>query len=90
MLKDLPSTSKIRGTYHQRNTMLVGDLGNCFEIWHVVAGIANAFDIDSLGVLVDLRGDIFGLFTIDELGLDTQPGEEDLELIVRAAVQVGS
>lgn len=69
--------------------MLVGDLGNGLEIGNVVPGVTNALDVDGLGLVVDEGGNVLGLITVGELGLDAKAGEQDLELVVGATVEVG-
>lgn len=66
----------------------MGDLGNGLEIRHVVARVADALDVDGLGLVVDGGGNLVGVVSVDKLGLDAQTREEDLELVVGAAVQV--
>ena len=67
----------------------MGDLGNGLEIGDVISRVADALDIDGLGLVVDGGGEVLGLIADDKLGLDAQTGEEDLKLVVGAAVQVG-
>ena len=66
----------------------MGNLSNCFEIRYVVLGIADALNVDGLGLVVDGGGQLLGLVAIDKLGRDAQAGEDDLELVVGAAVEV--
>lgn len=68
--------------------MVMGNLGNGLEIRHVVARVANGLDIDGLGLVVNGGGEVGGLVSLHELRLDAEPGQEDLELVVRATVQV--
>jgi hypothetical protein len=49
---------------------VVGYLSNCVKVGDVVAWVANAFEVDSFGVLIDSGRDISGLVTLDELDLD--------------------
>lgn len=67
----------------------MGDLGNGLEIWDVVLGVANALDVDSLGLVVNGSSNVLGLVAVDKLGVDAQARQEDLELVVGAAVEVG-
>jgi hypothetical protein len=76
-------------TYNEGNAGVVGELVNDLQVRDVVAGVADALDVDGLGLLVDGGGDVLGAVALDELGLDAQAGEEDLELVVGAAVEVG-
>lgn len=63
-------------------------LGNGLEVRNVVAGVTNRLDVDSLGTVINSRGNILGLVTLDELGSDSHAREHNLELVVGAAVQV--
>lgn len=76
-------------TYHNRDARVVGDLGDGLEFGHVVARVTDALDVDSLGLVVDGGRDVLGAVPIDELGRDAEAREEHLELVVRAAVEVG-
>lgn len=78
-----------RETYDNRNTLLVGKLGDGLKVGNVIAGVANALDVDSLSLLVDGSGQVLGLVASDELGLDAVAGKHDLELVVGSAVEVG-
>ena len=69
--------------------MFVGDLGNSLNIRNVVPRVANALNVDGLGLVVDGGGNVLGLVAVDELGLDPEAGKEDLELVVGATVEVG-
>lgn len=75
-------------TYNNGNTLLVGNLGNGLEIRDVVPGVADALEVDGLCLVVNGGGNVLGLVAVDKLGLDAQAGEEDLELVVGAAVEV--
>lgn len=66
----------------------MGNLGNSLQVRNVVLGVTNALEVDSLCLVVDGSSDILGLVAVDKLGLDAQAGEEDLELVVGAAVEV--
>lgn len=66
----------------------MGNLGNGLEVGDVVLGVTDALDVDGLGLVVNGGRDILGLVAVDELGVDAQAGEEDLELVVGAAVEV--
>lgn len=71
------------------NAAVVGDLGDRLEIGHVVARVTDRLDVDGLGACVDGLGKVLGLVSVDELGLDAEAGEENLELVVCATVEVG-
>lgn len=75
-----------RSTYNHGHALLVGSLGKSLEVGDVVLGVANALDVDGLGLVVDSTGKILGFVAVDELGLNTQAGQEDLELVVGTAV----
>lgn len=67
----------------------MGDLGNSLEVGNVVPRVTDALDIDGLGLFVNGSGNVLGLVAVDKFGLDTETGEEDLELVVGATVKVG-
>jgi hypothetical protein len=75
-------------TYHNRDARVVGDLGNGLKLGHVVARVADALNVDGLGLVVDGGGNVLGLVALDELGRDAEAREEHLELVVGATVQV--
>lgn len=66
----------------------MGNLGNGLDIWDVISWVSNALDIDCLGLVVNSGSDVLGVLAVDELGVDAQAREEDLELVVGAAIQV--
>lgn len=68
----------------------MGNLGNGLEIGHVVARVADALDVDGLGLVVDSGLNVLGLVTVHKLGVDSETRQEHLELVVSASVQVGS
>jgi hypothetical protein len=67
----------------------MGHLGNGLDIRDVVARVADALDVHGLCAVVDGRRNGGGVVAVDKLGLDAEARQEDLELVVRAAVQVG-
>ena len=77
-------------TYNNRNTLFMGSLGNSLQIRNVILGVSNTLNIDSLRLIINSSRNVLRLVTIDELGLDAQTREEDLELVVSAAVEVRS
>ncbi|KAB8760612.1 hypothetical protein FH972_026604 [Carpinus fangiana] len=70
------------------HAVLVGDGGNLLKVGHVVARVADALEVDGLGLVVDELGKVVGVVAVDKLGLDAEARQEDLELVVGAAVQV--
>jgi hypothetical protein len=84
------SWSSLFATYNHRNTLLVSRLGNSLQIRDVILGVSNTLNINSLCLVIDSSSNILRLVTINELGVDAQTREEDLELVVRAAVEVRS
>lgn len=64
-------------------------LGNGLNVGDIIPRVADALNVHSLGLVVDGSANVLGLVAVDELGLDAQAGEEDLELVVGAAVEVG-
>jgi hypothetical protein len=67
----------------------VSSLGNSFKVGNVILGVSDTLDIDSLCLVVNGSGDILRLVTVDKLGVDAETGEEDLELVVSATIEVG-
>lgn len=63
-------------------------LGNGLKVRNIVAGVTNRLDVDSLGTVINSRGNILRLVTLNELGSDPHAWERNLELVVGAAVQV--
>lgn len=76
-------------TYNKGYAVVVGNLGNSFEIRNSVRGVGNALDEDGFGVLIDRSCEVLRLVAVDELGIYTQSGHEDLQLVVGSSVQVG-
>lgn len=74
--------------YDHRDAFFMGNFGNCLKVWYVVARVANSLQVDGLGTIINGSSEILWLVTLDKLGVDSQTGEEDLELVVRAAIQV--
>lgn len=71
------------------HTLGVGDLGDGLEVGDVVARVADALDVDGLGLVVDQGGDLVWVVAVDEFSLDAEARQEDFELVVRATVEVG-
>lgn len=78
----------VKWTYNEGNALVVGNLGNGLKVGDVVPGVADALDVDGLGLVVDGGGNVLGLVAVDELGGDAEALEGDLELVVGAAVEV--
>lgn len=66
----------------------MSNLSDRLKIGYVVPGIANSLDIDSLGAVINGRGDVLWLVSLDKLGCDAQTRKEDLQLVICTAVQV--
>lgn len=71
------------------DALLVGGLGDGLKVGDVEAGVADRLEVDGLGLVVDGGGDVRGVVASNELGRDAETGEDDLELVVGAAVEVG-
>ena len=65
------------------------DFSNLFEIGDVVAWIADALDVNGLGAVVDELGKLVRVIALDKLGGDAQARQEDFELVVRSAIEIG-
>ena len=74
---------------NQGDAVLMGQRGESLEVRDVEAGIPHGFDIDGLGVGIDLRLETIQLVAIGEFDVDPQARELHLELVVRAAVEKG-
>lgn len=72
--------------YDDGDAGCVGDFGDLLKVWDVVFGVADGFDVDCFGVVVDGGLEVFGLVTVDELCFDTETWEGYFELVVCAAV----
>ena len=68
--------------------MLVRDSRNGLKVWDIIAGVANALDIDRLGLLIDQLLEFLGRVALDEFGRYSETREGDFELIVRASIQI--
>jgi hypothetical protein len=68
----------------------MSSLRNSLQVRNVILGVSNTLNIDSLCLIINGSCNVLRLVTIDKLGLDAQTREEDLELVVSAAVEVGS
>ena len=67
----------------------MGRLGDGLEIRDVVAGVADALNVHSLGLVVDLGNQVLDLVSNNKLCVDSKAGQENLQLVVCAAVEVG-
>lgn len=66
----------------------MGNLGNSLQVRNVIPGVTNTLKVDSLCLVVNSSSNILRLVAVDKLGLDAQTREEDLELVVGAAIEV--
>ena len=64
------------------------NLGNSLEIRYVVSGVSNSLYVNSLGTVINSGSDIRCTVAIHKFGLNAQSRQEDLELVVGAAVEV--
>lgn len=71
------------------DALLVRGLGDRLKVGDVEARVADRLEVDGLGLVVDRGGNVLGLVAGDKLGRDAETGEDDLELVVGAAVEVG-
>lgn len=79
-----------RCTHNKGDASIVGDLCNGLKVGNVETGVTDSLDVNGLGLLVNGSSNVLGLVAVDKLGGDTKTGEEDLELVVGASVEVGS
>ena len=59
--------------------MVVGDLGDLGQRRDGVLGVADALDVDALGLLVDCGGEVRGVFALHELHGDVELLQEDCD-----------
>lgn len=76
--------------YNDGHASLVRDFNDSLEVRNVVLWVSNALQVDGLGLVVDELFETLRLVSADELSRDAEPREEDLELVVGAAIEVGS
>ena len=86
----LQRTEQIRGAEgvvdDNRQTVLLGDLGDSVDVGDVGVGVAERLEIDDRGVVLDGPLDLFQVMGIDEGGLDAKLGERMLQQVVGATV----
>ena len=76
--------------HHDRHALLMGHFHNGFEVWNVVPWIADAFNVNSLRLVVDQLVKVLGLVAFGEFGGDAEARVEDLELVVGSAIEIRS
>ena len=86
----LQRTEQIRGAEgvvdDNRQTVLLGDLGDGVDVGDVRVGVAERLEIDDRGVVLDGTLDLFQVMGIDKRGLDAKLGERMLQQVVGATV----
>ena len=75
---------------YDRDTVLVCNFRNGFEVWNVVAGVPNGFNVYGFGFLVNESVEVGRGVSFDKFGGYAEAGKHDFELVVGAAVEVGS
>ena len=83
----------VRASSHTQSTtrtVLVGNLGDFLDGEHNVRGVANGLNVDGARLVVNLllKGGRVG--ALDKAHLDAEAGQRNLELVVRAAVEVAA
>jgi len=73
----------------QWHTLLLTDLCNGLEVGDVVPGVTDTLDVDGLGLVVDGSREILSLVAVHDLGMEAEPREQHLELVVGPTVEVG-
>lgn len=71
----------------ERDTLVVGDLGNCWDVGNVVLGVGNGFDVHGSGILVDGCGNLGWVIADNEFDLDVEFLHVDTELVVGSAIE---
>jgi len=69
--------------------MVVCNLCNCLKIGDIVLRVSDALDVDSLSLIINCLGKILSLVSDHKPGIDAQSREEDFQLVVGSAIQVG-
>ena len=83
------STTGTQGVVNdQGNLVLLGEGREGFKIRDIEARIAHRFDIDRLGVGIDLSGEALHRIALSEFHLNAQARELHLELVVGAPVEI--
>lgn len=85
---DIIATSAEGIVDHDRDTLLMRQLCDLLQIRHIVPRVANALEINGLGIVINGGYELLGVVTVHKLAADAQPRKHDLELVVRASVQV--
>lgn len=88
-VSDCTPSSLSLSTYDNRDALLVRHLDDGLKVRDVVARVADALNVNGLGLVVDGGGNVVGAVAVDELGRNAVPREQHLELVVGAAIQVG-
>ena len=74
--------------HHDGHTVFVCYRCDGGDVRHVVSWVTDAFDVDHFRLVVDLLLEFRRVVAFDEARADAEPGEEDFELVVGAAVEV--
>ena len=74
---------------YDRDTVLVCDFCNGFEVWDVIAGVPDGFEVYGFGFFVNESVKVGGGVSFDEFGGYAEAGKGDFELVVGAAVEIG-
>ena len=86
----LQRTEQIRGAEgvidNNRQTALLGDLGDGVDVGDVGVGVAERLEIDDRSVVLDGPLDLFQIMSVDKRGLDAKLGERMLQQVVGATV----
>ena len=86
----LQRTEQIRGAEgvidDNRQTVLLGDLGDGVDVGDVGVGVAERLEIDDCGVVLDGTLNLVQVMGIDKRGLDAKLGERMLQQVVGATV----
>lgn len=66
----------------------MSDSHNLLEVGDIIPRVADTLYVDGFGLVIDQVLEVLWFVAIDKLGLDTETGKEDFELIVGTAVEV--
>jgi len=78
-----------RIVHDEGDTLCMSDFSDPFNVRDIILRISDGFDVDCLGLFIDGCSEGFWIVSVDEFSLDAEIREEDFELIVCSAVEVG-
>lgn len=65
-------------------------IGQSLEIRHVESRVTDTLNVDQLCLFINGLTEVFGIVGLNEMSVDAQLGEQDLELVVGATIDIGA